>query len=72
MEATEKEYAPHQQRVVDEKNELEDKFSKLGAFVLDNPIYMSLEDDDKQDLTEQYDAMEKYLIILERRISKFC
>ena len=71
MEATEKEYAPHQQRVVDEKNELEDKFSKLGAFVLDNPIYMSLEDDDKQDLTEQYDVMEKYLIILEKRIAKF-
>jgi len=70
-ETTEKEYVPHRQRVVDEANELRDKFSKLGAFILDNPIYQGLEQDEKQDLADQYDAMEKYLVILERRISRF-
>jgi hypothetical protein len=66
-----REYAPHQQRVVDEANELRDKFSKLGVFILDNPIYQGLEQDEKQDLADQYDVMEKYLAILERRISRF-
>ena len=70
-ETANKEYAPHQQRVVDEANELKDKFSKLGAFILDNPIYKSLEEDEQQDLAEQYNVMENYIVILERRISRF-
>ena len=72
MEATtNKEYAPHQQRVVDEKIELQDKFSKLGTFILDNPIFTTLSDEEKEDLQDQYVAMQKYLEILERRISRF-
>ena len=72
MENTEvKEYAPHQQRVVDEANELKDKFSKLGAFILDNPIYLTLPQKEQDDLSEQYDVMEKYIFVLERRISRF-
>jgi hypothetical protein len=67
----EKQYAPHQQRVVDEANELRDKFSKLGAFILDNPIYQSLAEEERNDLANQYDVMEQYLIILDRRISRF-
>ena len=70
-ETANREYAPHQQRVVDEANELRDKFSKLGSFILDNPIYQGLEQDEKQDLADQYDVMEKYLAILDRRISRF-
>jgi len=69
--ATKKEYAPHQQRVVDEKNELQDKFSKLGSFILDNPIFKSLETEEQIDLKSQYDVMGKYLDILQRRISRF-
>jgi len=42
-ETAEKQYAPHQQRVVDEANELREKFLKLDAFVLDNAIYKKLE-----------------------------
>jgi len=70
-ETTEREYAPHQQRVVDEAKELTDKFKKLGTFILDNPIYQTLEDDEKNDLAYQFDVMENYLTVLERRIARF-
>lgn len=70
-ETANKEYAPHQQRVVDERNELQDKFSKLGTFILDNPIFKTLETEEQIDLKSQYDVMGKYLDILERRISRF-
>lgn len=66
-----KEYAPHQQRVIDEKNELQDKFSKLGAFILDNPIFPTLESEEQDDLQDQYIAMQTYLQILEKRINRF-
>jgi hypothetical protein len=68
---TNKEYAPHQQRVVDEKNELQDKHSKLGAFILDNPIFNTLDSEEQEDLRSQNDVMGEYLDILERRISRF-
>ena len=66
-----KELQPHQQRVVDEHKELKDKTSKLGAFILDNPIYLKLEEDEKEDLKTQYDAMCIYQDVLERRIKRF-
>ena len=62
---------PHQQRVVDEYNELVEKTSKLGAFILDNPIYRSLEEDEQKDMKIQYDAMCVYTDALERRINRF-
>ena len=68
---TNQEYAPHQQRVVDETTELQDKFSKLGAFILDNPIFNTLDTPEQVDLQSQYDVMGTYLEILERRISRF-
>ena len=71
MELAAKEYAPHQQRVIDEATELKDKFSKLGAFILDNPIFPTLSEEERKDLDQQYMAMEHYLVILERRISRF-
>ena len=72
METTmNKEYAPHQQRVIDEKNELQDKFSKLGAFILDNPIFPTLESEEQDDLQDQYIAMQTYLQVLEKRINRF-
>ena len=62
---------PHKQRVVDEYNELVEKTSKLGAFILDNPIYRSLEEDEQKDMKVQYDAMCVYTDALERRINRF-
>ena len=62
---------PHQQRVVEEYNELVEKTSKLGAFILDNPIYRSLEEDEQKDMKIQYDAMCIYCDALESRIKRF-
>lgn len=62
---------PHQQRVVEEYKELKDKTTKLGAFILDNPIYRSLEEDEQKDMKIQYDAMCVYTDALERRINRF-
>jgi len=70
-ETTNREYAPHQQRVVDEATELKDKFTKLGAFILDNPIFLTLEEEEQGDLQRQYAVMGTYLDILDRRISRF-
>ena len=70
-ETAEKQYAPHQQRVVDEANELREKFLKLDAFVLDNPIYKKLEKEEQKDLKLQRTHMEQYMLVLERRISRF-
>ena len=34
---------PHQQRVIDEKNELDDKATKLSAFIGENPLFEKLD-----------------------------
>ena len=71
METEQVKMQPHQQRVVDEYNELVEKTSKLGAFILDNSIYKSLEKDEQKDMQVQYDAMCVYVDTLERRIKRF-
>lgn len=63
-------FAPHQQRVVDEKNDLDDKLSKLSAF-FDNPIFGKLAVDEKQRLVRQEAAMDAYSKVLGERIAAF-
>lgn len=67
----EKKLLPHQQRVVVEFEELKDRTSKLGAFILDNPIYLELDDEEKKDMKIQYNTMCIYVDVLERRIQRF-
>lgn len=62
---------PHQARVVDEKNELQEKTEKLGQFILNSPIYLALPEEEKTDLNEQHYFMACYLEILEKRINRF-
>ena len=62
---------PHQQRVIEEYRELKEKTSKLGVFILDNPIYLTLIEEEKKDMQIQYDAMCQYCDTLERRINRF-
>jgi hypothetical protein len=62
---------PHQERVVQEKNELKEKVDNLGAFILDNPIYNSLEGEEQSRLNEQHYHMCFYLDILNERIKNF-
>jgi crAss001_48 related protein len=62
---------PHQQRVVDEKTELDTKLDKLKAFIMDSPIFKTLPVDEQKRLNAQYDVMEQYSKILKERIAAF-
>jgi hypothetical protein len=62
---------PHQQRVLDEKHELDDRLSKLDAFILDNPLFTKLPPDEQERLVRQSKAMAVYSGILDERIARF-
>ena len=61
----------YQEKIILEKNELKEKTDKLGSFILDNPVYQALEEEEKLLLNEQHFHMCNYLDILEKRIKKF-
>lgn len=66
---------PHQQRVVDEKAELDDRIGKLGAFIGDigefGPVFRTLPDAEKLRLYAQYRVMRELSAILGDRIDAF-
>ena len=62
---------PHQQRVVDEKNELFDKIDKLDVFIKTNPIFGQMEQQDKELLEEQLQHMNAYWNVLRQRVESF-
>lgn len=62
---------PHQQRVLDEKLELNERLSKLDAFILDNPLFMRLSGVEQERLARQSKAMAVYSGILDERIAAF-
>lgn len=61
---------PHQQRVVDEKTELDVKLAKLRAF-FSTPIYASLPVTEMMRLQRQADHMTGYSAVLDERITAF-
>jgi hypothetical protein len=61
---------PHQERVVAEKHELDDKISKLTAFV-GGTIFASLDDAERSRLSIQLQHMNGYSEILGQRIAAF-
>lgn len=61
---------PHQQRVVDEKNELGERLEKLLAF-LQTDLYKSLAEQERELLFFQSQVMEDYYEVLEQRIELF-
>jgi hypothetical protein len=61
---------PHQQRVVDEKRDLDEKLAKLIPF-FDTPIFAGLSEEEKQRLIHQEAAMQEYSTILGERIAVF-
>lgn len=67
----EKQLLPHQQRVVDEYLELDERREKLGVFISDSPIFTGLPEDEKQDMRLQYWHMCSYASVLESRIKRF-
>lgn len=65
------ELKPHQQRVVDEKAELDKKATALSNFIGNSPIFDTLDAAEKERLKEQNDVMWQYSEILGARIAAF-
>ena len=61
---------PHQQRVVDEKAELDAKIDKLTAFI-DGPIFYGLPEAEQERLVRQLHYMGHYTAVLGERIAVF-
>lgn len=61
---------PHEQRVVDERNELINKTAKLDDFRRGD-IFAGLAYEDRKLLTAQRSAMQAYIEVLDLRISRF-
>lgn len=62
---------PHQQRVVDEKAELDTKAEKLSAFIGSSPVFETLDAEEQERLRRQNDLMWQYSEILGERIAAF-
>ena len=62
---------PHQQRVVDEKTELDKKANALSQFIGVNPIFGDIDPDEQDRLREQCEIMWQYSEILGKRIAAF-
>jgi hypothetical protein len=62
---------PHQERVVTEKKELDEKIDKLKAFIMESPIFQKLPDAERGRLKHQYDVMVEYSLCLGARIEAF-
>lgn len=63
---------PHQQRVIDEKTELDTKIQALIKFINgDNPVFKSLDNEEQDRLVDQLEIMSDYSDILAERIAAF-
>lgn len=72
-EVQEKQFAPHQQSVVDELNELTTKRKALESFIggESNDFFSKLSQNEKNLLVLQSETMKQYEIILTMRIATF-
>lgn len=61
---------PHEQRVIDERQELNIKWVALVAFLWSD-FFKSLDTDQMNLLIEQEEVMKQYLSILDKRIALF-
>ncbi|ECD4527331.1 hypothetical protein GR173_001169 [Salmonella enterica subsp. enterica] len=66
-----KELQPHQQRVVEESEQLQEKIARLGVFIDSSGIFREMCEEDKLLLCAQLAAMNAYYTILQTRIMKF-
>lgn len=62
---------PHQQRVVDEKAELDTKATALSNFIGENPVFATIDAAEQERLREQCEVMWQYSEILSARIAAF-
>ena len=62
---------PHQQRVLDEKQDLDIRITKLDEFILRNALFRQLDPDEQSRMRRQLDVMRELSVILGERISAF-
>lgn len=62
---------PHQQRVVDEKADLDAKIARLADFIVLSAAYKHLGSAEKDRLNRQHAAMTAYSGVLRERIEAF-
>lgn len=65
------ELQPHQQRVVTERNELNDKLIALKGFIKGSLVFQDLPEEEKNRLKRQAEVMTEYSDILQERINAF-
>lgn len=65
------ELQPHQQRVVEEKKELDVKIKALQTFIERNEMFYNMSPEEMSDMRRQLCTMETYSQILQRRINRF-
>lgn len=61
----------HEQRVIHEKRELDEKIIKLSAFISSSPLFRGLPQIDQSLLRDQRETMILYSDILSVRIGRF-
>ena len=61
---------PYQERVIEEKMELDEKIVKLLAFI-EGPLFSALSDDERRRMHRQLRAMGDYSDALNERIAAF-
>lgn len=62
---------PHQQRVIDEKAARDGEIERLAAFIVSNPVFATLPEDEQARLRRQLDVMRELSVILGERIAAF-
>lgn len=62
---------PYQQRVIDEKNALDEKAQKLSEFIGSNPLFGKLDPKEQERMKVQNDLMWQYSEVLGDRIAAF-
>lgn len=62
---------PHQQRVIDEKAARDGEIDRLAAFIVSNPVFATLPEDEQARLRRQLDVMRELSVILGERVAAF-
>lgn len=61
----------HQQRVIDEKADLDERAKKLSDFIGNNPMFETLDPEEQERMKVQNDLMWQYSEVLGERIAAF-
>lgn len=63
-------YPSHVQRMIDEYKELDDRINKLASFINTNPIFETLQNEEREDMKAQLIWKHKYINVLANRLRR--